>query len=53
MSTCEHPDPIRRDEQIRKISDIEVKGLVRNCTDLEKQKRPTMQEVIEFWQNMN
>jgi hypothetical protein len=53
MSVCElpHPEQIKRKGQIKRIQNVGIKRLVERCTEIEPQKRPTMQDVIGFWSN--
>jgi hypothetical protein len=52
ISICELPDEVEREGQIENIWNVEIKELVKRCTELEPQQRPTMQDVIECWENM-
>ncbi|CAB4011679.1 probable serine threonine- kinase DDB_G0271682 [Paramuricea clavata] len=53
MSICQlpHPEQVKRKGQMRRILNAGIKGLVEGCTEIDPQKRPTMQDVIEIWQN--
>ncbi len=54
MFNCELPDPeqIGRKQQIRKIVNAGIKRLVEQCTEIDPEDRPTMQDVIGCWQEI-
>jgi hypothetical protein len=54
MSICEQPDAsqVGRRNQIDRIPNDNIKGLVDACIRKKPSTRPTMQDGIEFWQRV-
>ena len=46
------PDQAERKKQIEKITDATVRGLVEACTREDPQKRPAMEDLIDFWKRI-
>ena len=53
MCIQELPDPRRRDEQVMRVTNRVLRGLVQKCVQTDPERRPTMQTIIDELKDFN